>query len=323
MIQIARGIIILFFLSFFLSCNAPHDNLLDPVNTKYPFVSIEGTVQTFSVPYTGIAGVTVYWQSGNILVTTDSSGKYLINRIKPVNGKLIYSKEGYRTDTVEIIWHGVKKINRNVNLNKIPKLDSISIYTVVINQYYPSQTANLFIDAKISDSDNDISNVFIVNNGLNLNRALNFNVTSKIYQIELSTADLHILDIEETIGLNFNIVVKDIFNRLFNVGNEKVTRVIKKGVIIRGPANDTTISPLPDLQWQRYTPGYPFSYMIEIYTNDFANSQLIESKAGISPDSISYQVQNPLPAGDYYWVIWVIDKFKNRVRSLPATFRVK
>ncbi len=321
--RIINGFLIFIFLLFQFSCSAPHNNPLDPVNPDYQFASIVGTVQSYSIPYIGIQGVSVYWQPGDILVQTDTSGNFQINRIKAVNGELTFSKEGYRTDTILVVWNGSKKISTNINLNKVPKLDSVSIYTEVINQYYPSPTSNLFIDAKIGDSDNDISSVFVRNTELQLNKELNFNVSSKTYQTELTMAELNIKDIEETIGLNFDIVVKDVFNNEFVVGSGKVIRVIKNGAVILSPANDTTLVSSPELQWQRFTPGYMFSYKIELYTSDIASSNLVESKAGIASDSISYQVQTPLTSGTYYWVVWVIDKFNNRVRSLPATFRIQ
>ena len=310
--------------SLFISCNAPRNNPFDPENPDYAFAAITGTVQTFSLPYTGIAGVSVFWNSSNALILTDAKGNFKIDNILPIDGKLIFQKEGYLSDTLNVVWGSSKLLNYQVNLNKIPQLDSVSIYTVVINQFTPpGQSYQLVINAKISDKDNDIDSVYVGNTQLNLYKGLDFNVTNKDYETVLSTQDLNINDIEQTIGLDFNIIVKDIFNRLYIVGSNKVSRVIKSGAAIQFPANDTAITSTPILRWQRFKTGYPFSYMIEIYTNDFANSQLVFRQENISSDSISYQVNKPLSIKDYYWVIWVIDQFKNRSRSLPATFRVQ
>ncbi len=306
------------------SCDAPKNNPFDPSNPNYSFVTIKGVVQTFSLPYTGIAGVSVYWSQSNTLVNTDNNGNFTIGNILPVNGKLIFQKDGYRSDTMDVIWGSSKLLNYQVNLNRIPLLDSISIYSVVINLFTPpGQSYQLTVAARILDKDNDIDTVYVENSQLNLKKALGFDVTNKLYEAVLTTQDLNIADIEQTIGLDFNIVVKDIFNREYNVGSSKVTRVIKNGVSIQFPANDTTVTSTPLFTWQRYKTGYPFSYMIEIYTNDFANSQLVFSGENISSDSVSYQLTTPLSARSYYWVIWVTDQFQNRCRSLPATFNVK
>ncbi|HUX60825.1 MAG TPA: carboxypeptidase-like regulatory domain-containing protein [Ignavibacteriaceae bacterium] len=308
----------------FNSCNAPRNNPLDPSNPNYSFVSISGTVQTFSLPYTGISGASIYWQPGNVVINTDASGNFQINNIKPVDGELVFQKAGFLSDTINVTWNNARNLNYQINLTRIPMLDSISIYTVVINQFSPpGQSYELTINANIVDKDNDIDSVYVQSNDLNFKKALGYDASSKFYQTTLSTQDMNISDIEQTIGLNFNIIVKDIFGRQFLVGNEKVTRVIKSGVVIQFPANDTLITPTPKLTWQRFTTGYPFTYMIQIYTNDFANSQLVYQQNSISSDSISCQITTPLPAKNYYWVIWVIDQFQNRSRSLPATFSVQ
>ncbi len=307
-----------------MSCNAPRNNPLDPGNPSYPFATISGKVLTFSLPYTGIPGVSVYWSNTNTIVKTDTNGNYHMNNIMPVNGKLIFKKTGFLSDTLSVTWKNSKKLNYDVNLNQIPYLDSISIYTVVINQFTPpGQSYQLVINCKITNKDNDIDSVYVENNQLNLKKALDFNVTGKDYETTLNNQNLNVTDIEQTIGLNFNIIVKDIFNRFYNIGSDKVSRVIKNGVLIQNPANDTTITSQPVLSWQRYKTGYPFKYMIEIYTNDLANSQLVFTQDNISSNAITYKVNQSLTTGNYFWVIWVIDQFQNRCRSLPATFRVQ
>jgi len=228
------------------------------------------------------------------------------------------------SDTLNIAWGDSKSLNMQVNLKSIPLLDSISIYTVVYNQFTPlQQSYQLNITAKISDKDNDIDTVYVQNTQLSLMKPLGYDAANKIYLDTLSTSDLNISDIEGTIGLDFNIIVKDIFNNYFSIGSSKVTRVIETGVSIESPNNDTTVSSTPIFKWDRYRTGYPFTFMIEIYINNFANSQRILQIPNISSDSLSYQLNSPLSSNNYYWVIWVIDQFQNRSRSLPATFQVK
>jgi hypothetical protein len=310
-------------LLIFVSCNAPRNNPLDPGNPGYSLATLEGSAFTFSTPYTGISDVTVYWSPSNMSIKTDINGNFKFANILPENGKLIFQKTGYLSDTVDVIWGNSKYLKYVVNLNQIPKLESISIYSVVLNQYTPpGQTYQLIINSKISNKDNNIDTVFVENSQLNLKKALSFNASNKDYAVTLTTQDLNVSDIEQTIGLNFNIIVKDTSNRQYNIGNDKVTRIIKSGVAIQFPANDTTVSSTPFLQWQRFKAGYPFTYMIEIYTNHIANSQLVYSKNNISSDSTSYFVNVPLSTNNYYWIIWVVDQFNNKSRSLPATFRV-
>ena len=305
------------------SCNAPRNNPFDPMNPGYSFGELSGSVQTLSYPYTNIPGVSVYWNPSRKLVTTDNNGNFMINNIDPVNGKLIFQKSGFLSDTLDVVWGSSKVLNYKVNLNSIPSLDNIQIYTVVINQFSaPGQTYQLVVNAKITDKENAIDSVFVQNSQLGLHFPLNFDVAKKIYTAALTTQNLNITDLEQTIGLSFDII-SDVYNQQLNIGSANVTRVIKSAALIQYPANDTTIGPAPTFTWQRYRAGYPFNYKIDVYTNDIANPQLAFTADSISSDSVSYQLPASLANGNYFWVIWVVDQFKNCSRSLPATFIVQ
>ena len=315
--------------SFLLySCEAPRNNPLDPLNPDNKHGTIEGTVQTYSIPFSGIPEVSVYWEVDGVLVRTNASGRFKFDNVTTLDGKLIFSKEGYATDTVDVIW-GVSKIFSTQHiLNKIPILDSISIYTVVINQFtQPPQKYELVIVAEIIDE--DIDTVFVENNELNLRKALNYNEADRTYQIRLNIDDLNLTDLEQAIGLDFNIVVQEnivvqgnISKKESLIGSRKVTRVIKIDMTtgLSPAAADTVASQPFRLEWNRVRPGFDFKYMIEMYTYDIGSSQLVFREENISSDSVSYFVDQVLPAGDYYWVIWIVDHFLNRVRSKAVTF---
>ncbi len=260
---------------FSFSCNAPRDNPLDPngpksdlVQIKPVLAQIDGTVQTISAPLVGIADVSVFWIPGKVVVKTDASGNFIISNIKPENGLLIFQKDGYSSDTITVDWKNNTEISLPiVNLNKIPTLDSYSIYSEVSNQstqsnIIASQMANLVFKVKINDSDNDIDSVFVKNDILNFTGGLE--LQGKSYQGTFSTAKLNVNNLDETVGYGFDLWVVDTFNRYFLVGSNKVARVIKSGVDIVSPNNDTLSLPVT-LTWNPYNNGFPYTYKVEIY----------------------------------------------------------
>ena len=93
------------------SCNAPRNNPLDLLSSGYSFAELSGTVYT--LPYSGIPGVSVYWSPSDKLVLTDNNGNFQINNILPVNGELIFQKNGYISDTVNVNWGNAKVWNSN------------------------------------------------------------------------------------------------------------------------------------------------------------------------------------------------------------------
>ena len=318
------------------SCNAPRDNPLDPNGPKADLVQIkpdlgqiEGVVQTISAPLTGIPDVSVFWMPGNMVVTTGDSGKYSISNIKPDDGDLIFIKDGYTPDTAHVKWNNSKQITiPTVNLNKKPTLDinNYSIYSEVADQSGQSniaagQMADLVIKVKINDTDNDIDSVYVVNDMLNFSDGLE--LQSKLYQGTFTTAKLNVNSLDEAVGYNFDVHVIDTFKRDFKVGSNKVARVIKSGVDIISPNNDSTATKPPiNLSWKQYSNGFSFTYKVEIY--NATNPQPIFTKDSISSDQTTLQIDSSsVASGDYFWTVSVVDKFLDSYKSLPGRFTIE
>lgn len=308
----------------FNSCDASRENPLDPNSKDNLLGTIQGTVQTYSLPYTPITNVEVLWKPGSILVYTDNSGNFSVPNVKTENGLLIFRKDGFLSDTIQVDWNGTRKVNEQVNLNTIPTLDSLAIYTVVINvSDTSSQMYELIIRTKVKDPDNDIDTVFVVNDQVGLDKVMDFNVADKTYQSILTLGDLNLNDIEETLGLKFNFVIKNIAGYVYTLSGGSVTRVIKDRMAGLLPDSNQIISALPfDLQWNGFSSGYSFHYIIEVYTNDVSNPQLVLRQDNISSQVTSFSVIS-LDVGNYWWVVWIVDEFNNMSRSAPATFVIQ
>ena len=294
-----------------LSCNAPRDNPFDPLNSNYEYGIIEGTVQTNSIPRTGIEDVNVLWQPENIITKTDVDGKYRFSNIHTEDGNLIFYKEGFQSDTLIISWGTSKREFTQLYLNRIPVLDSSLVYSIVINQL---QRYEIFVKVWITDIDGYVDSVFVYNTELNLKKPLDNN-----YEATINQNELNVTDIEQAVGLNLYIIAKDKNDYEYTVGNGRVTRVIKDEVSGLVPSNSTAITQQPiNFQWDKFNAGYNFTYTLEVYS-----PELVYKKENISPDSTSYLMPENLTQGTYYWVLWVIDKYQNRSRSKQAYFTIQ
>jgi hypothetical protein len=314
------SILIVFSLVLF-SCEAPRDNPLDPDSDN--FAVIEGSVQSFSLPYTPLQGVSVYWSPSRALVKTDAAGKFRIGNASLINDYLIFEKSGYRTDSLWVEWNEQNRVSVQINLNKLPVLDSSSIYTSVVNHSDTDRSFELSIRLVITDDDKDIDSVIVENQKLRIRRSLSYDVISKFYQVTLSSDEVSINDIEDTIGEDFIFYVVDIFGKVHRVGEDKVSRIIRTGAEVVSPDNNSTVDSLPTLFWKRFEPGYSLTYNIEVYKSDPLNPQLIHRSTGIKMDSTSFRLKSPLQSSNYYWVVWTIDSFRNSSRSKPASFQVR
>ncbi len=308
---------------FVNNCNAPRNNPLDPNNPDYNLSVIEGTVKRISFPNNPIAGVNVRWENEQITVVTNQNGYFALENIKRDNGWIVFQSNNFFIDSVFINWNGRQKVTLQTGLNAVPKLDSLEIYSIIINKFQFNKVSELFIGAHISDIDgeNDIDSVFVSNSELNFKSILIYNPVTKLYEGTFTPLQLNVSSLDETIGKQFHILVKDLNERWLDIGSGNLKRVIKEEIEPSSPINNQTVLQPVTLKWKRFIPGFEFKFLVQVYT-DQSPPELIWEKNEVSSDSISTQVTDSIPSGEYFWVIWAIDNFNDMSRSKPASFNI-
>lgn len=321
--KIFRGMISIFLISVLISCDAPRTNPLDPMNPDYQFASIEGTIQTESVPHQPIAGVKVFWKNSNIIVQSNGAGKFLIDKLPQTQGWIYFEKEGYSTDSLNINLINQKSQYIEKYLNLIPKLDDLVIYSSILNRYPDVQSDFLYVKAKISDAENDVSAVFVRCSELLINKALSLQSSSGYYENTFSPGDLGLNSIDEGIGKNFEISVYDKSGKEFKIGFSTIKRTIRQDLTFQSPANLDVVKYPVKFVWNRFLPGYKFTYIFEIYT--IGDTPVLKKQiTNINREDIEITPDiRTLTPGEYFWVIWVVDDFQNRARSRPASFVIQ
>lgn len=307
-----------------LSCDAPRDNLLDPNNPENTIHTLNGRVQTSSVPFQPIEGVNITVKDEYIVTQSDASGYFKLDFYEGKNLLLYFQKSGYHYDSSTVEWQGIKRANVNIHLNAKPKLDSVAFYSSVQYKYPDNKTTSLTIKTIISDEEHDdINHVLIENPFYNLNKILTYDLGNSCYELTLTSSDLFTTDIESVIGKDFNIIVQNSAGDSFTIGATNIKRIINQQPEFISPANNIdTITVGPTLKWRRFEVGFLFNYHVQIYTNEIW-PMLVWEKPDIASTEIEIEVEPGLSAGEYFWVIWCIDEFQNRVRSKPASFQVR
>jgi len=314
-----RYFTLLFLFTISLSCNAPRNNPLDPENTESKISTIEGFIKTVKVPQIPIGNARVFWNNEGILTRSNEQGFFKIANIERKNGLLTIEKENYSTDSLNISFNGQNKISKTIFLNATPKIEELQFYSITINKFPSSQKYNLGVRARITDEENDIDSVFIKNIELNTNIELLYNASSKYYENSISLEDLGITSIDIVIGKEFYINVFDADSKTFIIGKSNIKRIIKEEIGTTSPSGrDTVYASNPLLEWRRFTPGFEFRYLLEIYTDEVLPILVWQNEVGSS--EIQYLTDPNLSSGDYFWVIWAIDEFENRTRSKPSSF---
>jgi len=237
---------------------------------------------------------------------------------------LFFEKEGYSKDSLLVNWSGQNDLHlNNKTLNAIPQLKSYLIYTGVENRYPSDQRDTLYVQAIVSDAENDVDSVSVRCSELNFSKKLKFNQGKNIYELTyFYGTNLSTPSIGDAIGKTFEIIVKDKFAKTFNLGSSTIKRIIRQEIFFESPANGNTVSSKPVLRWSRFLPGYNYKYMVQIFSDE-NSPQLKWEKTNISKDDIEVVPEINLSKGDYYWVIWGVDDYQNRTRSKPASFSVQ
>ena len=306
------------------SCNAPRENPVDPNNDGNNLSNLSGVVKSKGYPFTPIENVDVFWENDNILVKTDSKGKYDIKSVIKKNGWLKFNCTEYSSDSLYINWGDAEVLAGEIFLNAKPKLDSIQFFSVVENRFQFKQKHYLKIRASISDYEgiNDIASVKIVNDDLRLQKTLLYSPENNYYISELSLSDINSSSLNEVIGKDFKILVQDLDDRVYQVGVTNIKRIINDEVELISPKNNEITPKLIQLKWTRFIPGFNFSYRIEIFTNETSPS-LVYTAENISQDDISHLVEEVLEGNNFFWVIWAIDEFNNQSRSKEGSFIIE
>jgi hypothetical protein len=312
---------LIFFINLFVSCDAPRRNPLDPKNPDAVLLTISGIVQTISIPYVPISDAQILWQGGQISSYSKNDGRFLIETVEKQDDWLYIEKSGFFHDSVFISWFDKKEIELTIFLNSQPVAVDLSICSSVLNRYPDLQNEQLFINIQITDRDEDIDSVFISNPYSDFYTYLFYNSLTQSYEKSLSNSDMNIDQLEEILGHPFDVTVTDRFEHKISIAQLNLVRVIREEIFFKSPSGNETTSSRPTLSWQKYTPGFQHYYMLEIYTAEIT-PQLVWQKNNISQNLTEYTLNQDLNPGEYFWVIWAIDEFQNRIRSKPASFRV-
>lgn len=202
-----------------------------------------------------------------------------------------------------------------------PVIENFLVYSIVRNKYPTLQTYQVIIETKIKDSNSIIDSVLVENSYLEIRKPLEFNFRTDKYERTFNLNDLNTAEIDEVVGHDFHIMMKDYSFNEFDLGVNDLKRIIKEELRIESPIGSDTVAAAPQLKWRRFSGKFSFNYKVQVFTADIT-PELIYERDGISSDSTTHTIDTPLQPRDYFWIIWCKDQFNNMGSSKPATFTV-
>ncbi|MGE5409804.1 MAG: hypothetical protein ACM3MI_02505 [Clostridiales bacterium] len=304
------------------SCDAPHSNPFDPENPEGLYSKLEGYAKSITPPYLPLQGVRVSISGkSNIYTETAPTGYFSFLNLERISGTLIFQKDGYLTDTLKVQWNEKREISVECFLKKIPSLDSLSVFSVVENHYENWNFYKLSINARINDfGSNDIDSLIAYNDELNFRQVLFYNPEKRLYEKTVTYKNQE--DIEKFIGKKIMISAIGRTGGIYQLGSSFLKRIITQEVVLESPANSEQTSRIPVFTWRSVSPGFKFTYSIQVFANTIP-PQLSAEAYNIPADQNSYSFKDQLEPGEYFWFTYCTDEFLNAGQSKPATFTVK
>lgn len=301
------------------SCDAPRNNPFDPYNEESPFVILDGIVMS-ELSSEPLPDVKVTFLPYNISAYSDKDGLFSFDYFEKKDGWLKFERTGYFIDSVLVEWGGYRKKSFQMELGSKPKLMNLQYYSVVQNRYNLPSIDYIFIKTKVSELGNTIDSVFLRYSGEHV-KTLDFNISTKFFESTLDTEVTGFSSIDDFIGKEMEIVVTNSLGKETIAGILNIQRVIRSEIEPVSPSPSDEIYLPINFVWNKFTPGFSFSYLLQIYTNE-VEPRLVSQKAFASSGE-SYQYGSFLNSGSYFWVVWCIDEFGNRNRSKPLGFTLR
>ncbi len=319
---------ILAFLLYGCLSDAPHENPLDPVHGGSAGISVSGVVE-HKYSNTRIEGATVILLPDFIVTRSDAQGVFRFReRIPRGDYTLRCQADGFDPDSVTISLTNQQDFTFSFHLNALPRFESISVASRHEALFFPPDNALLDLNVTASDPDgpNHIIRVWCVLESTGRADTLQLIPSEQRYFSRILPGQLGGNSIQELIGQPFTFFVQDLDSVVTSSAGHLFARFIEKTPITIAPAGQ--VSTPFTFRWMNADSlnaiPYSFHYAIEIYDNVPIALPPVEQIDNIPPEQTTWFYNNTgLPAGEYYWVLYIIDDFGNRSRSLQTPLSIQ
>lgn len=95
--------------------------------------------------------------------------------------------------------------------------------------------------------------------------------------------------------------------------------ILETPQLVTPQGRDTTFV-TPVLEWESFHAPFEFQYLATVWRNEAEFEVQIWNSDSLTPDTSQVMVDIPLPTGNYYWTLFVIDTYGNYSRSKEGEF---
>lgn len=313
--------------------DAEHGNPLDPLAPQFVDEGyISGRIQNRSL--SGIAGVTVTATPGASSAVTSEDGEFMIDELPAGKYVVTTLSTEYETgvDTVHVSL--IQPGRADFELNGMPRLESITVNTAHVSRWWPLEDLyQMEVSVVADDADGvfDLDKVWVEIPTLQFSDTMQVTQTPGHFVRTIEETDLPSGTIHALLGTPMELHANDQQGALVISPTVQLVRVIdatpeaSDAAFQFGSPNCLQVesgnSATPLVEWKEVFLPFPFQHEVEVIRVDPGVETLVERLTGIPADSTSV-VASPVPPGDYYWTVAVLDDFSNSSRSKQVGFCV-
>ena len=324
-----KNIIFLLIPFLFYGCisEAPHDNILDPESKNFEnFGKITGNVSTYYQPFSPLANAFIQIDSMNLSTRTDKDGFFEITNIPSGTYKVKSFYYGYRTDSATVtISNNIQDIN--FNLNALPAFESITVNSHHVSRWFPAEDFYyLAVSVNVSDLDgtNELDSVKIDIPSIGFTDTLFSTGANGLYQQTIFENQMPVQTMRSLEGIPMHFICWDRVNNKTLSSDKYIPRIVQDVPVIISPTALQVINNFPtEFSWEQIFLEYDFNLKIEIYQINIGIFSKVREYNNILPNTATFMVNQSLPPGDYFWVIYIVDEFGDTSSSKEGSFRVQ
>lgn len=309
--------------------DAPHENPLDPAIAGSNQLQISGKVEHLnsSAPVTEAL---LFLKPGNRVAQSDMNGIFNISgNIAPGPYTLVCKAEGFAADSLS--FRVRQDTTVSFKLNALPAFERISLTTDHETTFLPPDNFFLNIDILASDVDalGNIELVWFDIPAIGHSDTLQELAAAQGQRFfkRIEASDLRVNSLKELIGKPLEFYARDEQGAVAESGERYLTRIIDDPPRPVAPINPPPQPPVSvpfHFEWEFISEPFHFDYAIEIYLNVPVALPPEAQISGIPADSTGYFFNPPsFSAGEYYWVLYIVDEFGNRSRSRQTVLTIE
>lgn len=303
--------------------DAPRINPLDPALNNNLLLEVSGKVTRLNTAI-NIAGATLRLTPGPVLTQSQTDGTYRFEVTLTTGTYWLHCEApGFAADSVQLNLAPGQTVTQNFALNGLPEFTDISLATRHEANFITIEDFFLDLQVSVADADGpgEIKSVWCEIPTLGYVDTLRFlPQQQRFFARLLPQKVVQSRSLTPLEGQPFVIFVADQHGAVAVSQPQFIKRIIDG--IPRTLAPNGTASVPFEFRWESFPAPFSFRYRIEIFPNINIQLPPVVTIDEIPADSTTMHFATPLDAGNYFWVLFVVDEFGNYSRSIQTTLNI-